>query len=126
MPNGEVLLVPLELGGTSRRLRFDMNAYAELEQYGVNVFDPESLGDLDKLLRSPKMVNQFLRCALLHEEPEITVRDVGALYTARDLPAVVEAISAAIADSLPQSQESEGNAEPAAAARRRAGTSSGP
>lgn len=126
MRNGEALLVPIELDRT-RRLRFDMNALAVLEEHGLNVFDEETLSDLDKVIRSPSKIRLFVWAGLLHEDPELTLQEAGALIAGDSFLPAMNAVAAALDQAMPKAPaDAEGNAPAAAPARRRPGKNSGP
>lgn len=117
MKNGEALLIPIELD-RPRRLRFDFNALASYEEAtGTSV-----LGDgLEKSLGSATNIRALLWAALLHEEPELTQQQVGAMMHLGNVNELSEKLRDAIAQAVP---DSEGNA-PAVVSRRR-GKTSGP
>lgn len=125
MRNGDALLVPIELDKT-RRLRFDMNALAALEEQGVNLFDDDVLSDLAKVIKSPRNIRLFVWAGLLHEDPELTPQQVGALIAGDGFLPAMNAVAAALEQALPKAADPEGNAPEAAAARRPPGKSSGP
>lgn len=122
--NGDSLLIPIELDRT-RRLRFDMNALAALEENGLNVFDDETLANLERLVKSPSRIRLFVWAGLLHEDPELTLQQVGALIAGDGFLPAMNAVAASLEQALPKA-DAEGNAPEAVAARRRPGKSSGP
>jgi len=67
--------VELTIGGESKRLRFDMQALAELEE----ALGLESIAELGKRLDNPsiKLARAVLWAGLLHTEPELTLKAVG-------------------------------------------------
>lgn len=103
----------LELGGQTRRLRFDMNAIVALEQrFGRPL---EKFADLDATV---EVIRAMLWAALLHEEPTITEREVGEMVALDQLGDITEAVNEAFLASLPTSA--------AAKKRKRVGKTSAP
>ena len=83
-----------------RTLRFDLNAFAELEDnYGTI---DEALGAMEK--GSIKALRAILWAGLMHEDDSLTLKDVGRLITLGDLPKLTEGIQQAISNSVPQSE----------------------
>lgn len=137
MQDGRVLLIPIDLD-RSRRLCFDMNAWATIHQEtGFNVLSPAGAeestdaavigaafqAEFMRHVRSPGGLTTFLWAGLLHEDPELTRQVVGAMYSLGDIQRVLEAVSSAATASLP-TQDSGGNGQ-AAVPSRRSGRTSG-
>lgn len=103
---------PIELD-KERHLRYDLNALAEVEDaFG-------SMGSAFAALRqgSMKAVRCLLWAGLLHEDPDLTLHDVGALVTMENLGTVSDAIMPAINGGIPEKeekteQEAKGEADP--------------
>lgn len=127
MKNGEALLVSIELDRT-RRLRFDMNALAVLEEHGVNLFDDAALADLERMIKSPSKIRLFAWAGLLHEDSDLTQQAVGAMIAGDAFLPAVRAVAEALKQALPDGdeQEPEGNAPAAARGSRRVGRTSAP
>lgn len=71
--------VPIELGGHTRHLRFDLNALAAVgDELGIEVRLDSFAEDLMSKPLPFSALRVLLWAALLHEEPSLTVKDVGA------------------------------------------------
>lgn len=81
-----------------RTLKFDLNAFAALEEEHGSV--EAALDSLDK--GSVKALRAVLWAGLVHEDENLTAKDVGRLITLADLQRVTEAVNEAISRSLPQ------------------------
>lgn len=115
MRDGSALLIPIELD-RPRRLRFDFNAFAAYEEAtGKNVL----AGDLQADLSSVRGLRALLWAALLHEDPELTQQQVGAMLHLGNLTEMTGRVQAALAQALPD-PEPEGNAPAAAPSARSA------
>lgn len=84
-----------------RTLRFDLNAFAELE---------DKFGDINEALTklqsgSIKAIRALLWAALLHEDDTLTENDVGAMIGMNNISDVVEGISRAFDQATPESKE---------------------
>jgi len=89
--------VELDLGGKKRKLKFDLNAFAELEEY---------YGSIDEVMQalekgSIKALRSIIWAGLLYEDPDLKPRDVGAWIEIQDLPAFSETLGAALTAALP-------------------------
>lgn len=83
--------VPIEIGGKTRHLRYDMNALAAIEET-LNI----SLDQLEAVANRITTLRALLWAGLLHEEPTLTLRDVGAWVDMEDIQAVGEKITHAL------------------------------
>ena len=93
--------VEIEIGGKTRTLLYDMFAFAELEkEYGDLAGVQAALG-----MGSIKSIMTMLRAGLLHEDENITIKEIGHGMNLRNLQDVVEKITIAIVNSLPQPEE---------------------
>jgi len=84
-----------------RTLKFDLNAFAELEEiYGSmeQAFAAMQSGSM-------KAARTLLWAGLLHEDENLTPRQVGALVTLDNMEPVMDAISTALLDAMPASEE---------------------
>lgn len=85
-----------------RHLRFDLNAFAEIEELYGSVDD--AMAALEK--GSIKALRAILWAGLIHEEldgnenPKITPRQVGSLIEVKDLPMLSKKIEEAIGTGL--------------------------
>ena len=92
-----------------RTLRYDLNAYAELEEkYGTVEAAMKALQE-----GSIRSIRTLLWAGLIHEcmdENEnytLTVKQVGAMIKIDDLDRITEAITSAMTDTLPEEDEGE-------------------
>lgn len=73
----------IKLGDEDRRLRYDMNAWAEIgDRLGIRIRPAHVLQDLREVAEtpmSPAAIRTVLWAGLVHEDPDLTERDVGAL-----------------------------------------------
>lgn len=81
-----------------RHLIFDLNAFAELE---------DTYGSMDKVFAamqtgSLKAARCLLWAGLRHEDEALTERQVGAMVTMDNLQTVLDGISTALTDAMPQ------------------------
>jgi hypothetical protein len=109
--------VKLQLGGKERTLKFDLNAFADLE---------EEFGDIDKAMAamtsgSIVQIRKVLFYGLRHEDEALTERQVGAMITIPQLKDMTADLLAAIGQSVPdvddeaaagKSQQEEAKVEP--------------
>lgn len=118
MQDGKALLIPIELD-RPRRLCFDFNAFAAYEEAtGKNVL----AGGLQEDLQSVRGVRALLWAALLHEDPELTQQQVGAMLHLGNVGEMTGRLRDALTQALPD-PEPEGNARAAAPSRRDGRTS---
>lgn len=120
--------VAVELGGATRHLVYDFNAFAAMEEetgreFGLlfddllsavmatkpNPDDPD--GEPIRAARMPKasLVRTMVWAGLLHEAPSLTVREVGSWLHTNNLPAVVSAMTQAFTANAPEGKPSEAN-----------------
>lgn len=88
--------IQVELDKT-RTLRFDLNAFAELED-NFGTID-EALAAMEK--GSIKALRAVLWAGLVHEDEELTIKSVGSLITLADLPKLTDSINKAIMGAVP-------------------------
>lgn len=94
--------VPLDLD-KSRTLVFDLNAFAELE---------DVYGNMEKAFSamqsgSMKAARTLLWAGLLHEDETLTQRQVGGMVTLDNLSGVMDAITAALMEAMPEDGHAE-------------------
>lgn len=101
MENSLRPFVELELGGSPRRLQYDMNSIAELE--GVTdlpvIADPGAASLFVRIAAGGpgiRYTRALLWAALLHSEPKITLPEAGALLSLGNLSTVSMAINEAL------------------------------
>ena len=91
------IAVPLELD-KPRTLMFDLNAFAELEgKYGnmEQAFFAMQSGSM-------KAARTLLWAGLLHEDEKLTERQVGRMVTLENLGVVMDTISEALLEAMPE------------------------
>lgn len=84
-----------------RHLKFDMNAFAELE---------DLYGDFQTAMNemakgSIKAVRAILWAGLVHEDESLTIKQVGSMIDMSNISYVVETISKAISEAMPKVDE---------------------
>ena len=85
---------------------FDLNAFAELE---------DKFGSLDQAFQkmqqgSVKATRTLLWAGLLHEDENLTERQVGAMISLTNVERIMEQITEALTAALPEDTEATGNA----------------
>jgi hypothetical protein len=94
--------VAIELNGKTRRLRYDLNAFADLEEK----LDSAPT-EFEEKLNSFTAVRALIWAGLTHEEPELTEREVGqwigpgGLAMADAIDKVRQALEEAFGDENP-------------------------
>lgn len=89
------------IGGKARNLKFDMNSLVELEEIYGTV--DAAFATLEK--GKMKDVRNVVWAGLLHDEPELTVREVGAMISVEDLGMLMQGITEASDTDLPHEDE---------------------
>lgn len=89
------------LNGTERNLKFDLNAFAELE---------EIYGSIDAAMQamekgSIKSIRTLIWAGLIHEDEKLTEKQVGSWIALRDLEPMTIALKNAMETALPQAKE---------------------
>lgn len=92
--------VKIEIGDKTRHLRFDMNAFAELEQM---------YGSVEKAIKSLqsgniKSIINILWAGLIHEDAKLTPKAVGKMFDLKQINELGELIGQAIKQAVPDSQ----------------------
>lgn len=88
-----------------RRLLFDLNAFASLEEeYGSldTVFDALGKGKV-------KALRDVIWAGLLHDDENLTPKDVGKLLGLANLEGMVELVNKALTQSMPSPGKNEKN-----------------
>ncbi|MCR4398933.1 MAG: hypothetical protein NUV93_08225 [Firmicutes bacterium] len=81
-----------------RRLRYDFNALAALEERFGNLDSAfEALGQKGTV----KGLRALLWAGLIHEDPALTEEQVGAMVTLADLPRIMQAVNEAFKEAMP-------------------------
>lgn len=93
MANKHKGIIPIELD-KERNLRYDMNALAEIED-GLGI----ELSELADVKMTMKSVRLILWAGLIHEDEQLTQRDVGSMVDMANMSYVQEKIAEAFAVS---------------------------
>ncbi|GMA55498.1 hypothetical protein GCM10025857_68550 [Alicyclobacillus contaminans] len=84
-----------------RTLKYDLNAFAEIEdRFGTL---QKAFEELEK--RKLKAVRAILWAGLLHEDPKLTEQQVGAMLSFADLASILPDVMKAIMAALPDVTE---------------------
>lgn len=98
---------PIELDGP-RSLKFDLNAFAELE---------EKFGTMDAAFQamqkgSLKAARTLLWAGLLHEDETLTEKRVGGMVTLANLSGIMDSITSALTSAMPDGGEAANTGDP--------------
>lgn len=99
--------IKVELGGKERTIKYDLNALSILE---------EEVGSIEKLDEyvygengiSIKAIRKVLWAGLIHENEDLTEKEVGSWFDLKSLDLISNIIKHALGQSLPEKEESEG------------------
>ncbi len=83
-----------------RHLVYDLNAFVSLEEEGTYESINQAFEDLQR--GRIKAIRALLWAGLVHEDENLTVKDVGSLVTFGKLDEIVEKITKAIDASIPE------------------------
>lgn len=92
--------VKVTLGGRQRTLRYDLNALAELEEATGT-----SLAELQSKTVGLRFLRALVWAGLLHQEPDLTQREVGAWIDGENLQEVQDAAVKALTAAFSQASE---------------------
>ncbi len=107
-----VRFAKLKIDGDTYSLAFDFNALALAESMtGLNLM--QALRSLDNL--SVSQTRGLLYASLQKAHSKMTVSEVGGLLHFRTIPLITDAISEAITNSLPESEQNPQQPEPSPA-----------
>ena len=84
-----------------RTLVYDLNAFAELEEAFGSIEEAMKALETGKI----KSLIAILWAGLVHEDEELTIKQVGSLIGLTDLQEVANALTEAITSALPESTE---------------------
>jgi uncharacterized protein YoaH (UPF0181 family) len=88
-------MASLRLGGKQREVRFTWKAIKQLNrEHGINVLRLD-----EDAVTNPEVISLVIWAGLIHEDPELTVEQIDEWMDIGLLPAVGEAISAAVQES---------------------------
>ena len=103
------------LNGEEKILRYDLNAFAELEELYGDIED--AMNALEK--GSIKAVRAILWAGLIHDEetdetghPLLSPKTVGSWIEIKDLTDISEVLTEALGDALPEDAEQEAQDQP--------------
>lgn len=92
---------PVMLGAKTYNLRYDLNAFAELEEiYGSVEFAMNALCE-----SSVKAIINVLWAGLIHENETFMPKEVGKMLDLTNIKEVGEAINKAIKEAMPNNEE---------------------
>lgn len=103
---------PLELGGKTRNVKFDLNAFIELEDKHGSI--DLALEELDK--GNIKAIRTILWAGLLHEDDTLTEKQIGKWVDFANLGEVAEGLGKGLVASLPDMEKLKAQAEKAGVA----------
>lgn len=95
--------VPIKLD-KKRKLRYDLNAFAELEELGMGT-SGEVLGAMEK--GSVKAIRGLLWAGLIHQDPDLSLQQVGAMLSIAGIESISDKLRGAIMGAMPEPEESE-------------------
>lgn len=89
----------VKLGGKVRTLKFDLNSLCVLGEKFENIDD--AFNGLEK--RDFKIIRTLIYCVLASDEDEdFTEKDAGSLVTLANITDVVDALSEALSEAMPE------------------------
>jgi len=93
--------IPVKIGEETKYLHYDLNAFAELE---------EIYGSIDGAMNalsqgSIKAVINILRAGLLHENENLTAKEVGRMFDLSCMQEIGGLINRAITQAMPEQKE---------------------
>jgi hypothetical protein len=97
-------LIPIQLD-KERHLKFDLNSFAELEELYGNIntaFEAMQKGSI-------KAIRAMLWCGLIHEDKSLTLEQVGKMVHLGNMNEVMNAITQAIYEAMPEVDKTEKN-----------------
>lgn len=92
--------IEIELDKT-RNLIFDMNAFVEIEETYDSFF--EAFADMENM--KIKAIRCFVHACLIHEDENLTLKQVGKMINHNNLEYVVSCLSKAVDDNMPEAEE---------------------
>jgi hypothetical protein len=85
-----------------RTILFDLNALSLIEER-LDI----KLKELPSLLGSARALRAMLWAGLVHEDEDLTEKDVGALVNGDNLMEIMEAVNDAVGEAFPEQEETE-------------------
>jgi len=120
--------IPVNIGGKDRNFKFDLNAFAILEEEYGTVMDALNAfkGEVDKdendkpvMIKDKdgneieqrkfklKPIRTLIYAGLTHEDDNLTEKQVGAMLDFKSLPDIVEKLTEAITGAMPELTDKE-------------------
>jgi hypothetical protein len=90
--------VTVNIEGTEKELRFDLNAYANIEEQLCTPI-PNAFAMLDS--GSLKAMRAFIWAGLLHQDKNLKIEEIGQIT---NLEGIMDAVSQAIEASMPKGE----------------------
>jgi hypothetical protein len=104
MPVSDVRVKPIPIKlDKERTLKYDLNAFAELEDRFGTI--QKAFDELEK--QKLKAVRAIVWAGLIHEDPKLTEQQVGSMLSFADLATILPAVTEAITAALPKVSEDE-------------------
>jgi hypothetical protein len=99
--------IPILVDGKEHQLRFTLNAFAELE---------DAYGSVDAAMKtlqsgSMKAVRKLLWAGLLHEDENLTEKQVGNMLDTSNLQEFTQALTNALGVAMPDAEATDPNAK---------------
>lgn len=99
MPVSDVRVKPVPITlDKERTLKYDLNAFAELEERFGTI--QKAFDELQQ--QKLKAVRAIVWAGLIHEDPKLTEQQVGAMLSFADLASILPAVTEAIEAALPK------------------------
>lgn len=100
--------IVIDIGGEERRIRFDVNALIDLED-ALNIDIMERPESIVELFEKPTLrrIRTLLWAGLLHENPNLTLREAGALIDTENMNVVGAAMRGVFFGALPEPKAEE-------------------
>jgi hypothetical protein len=98
---------PIQIGNETKNLFYDLNAFAELEEIYGSV--EKAMDALTK--GSVKAIINILWAGLIHENENLTQKEVGKMFDLSSMNEIGELINKAITNAVPGSEDKPKNAQ---------------
>lgn len=100
---GDAAWVPVQVGGKTRKLCYDLNAMCELEDRLGLTWD-KVMEEVAAEKAGAKVIRTLVTVGLLRYWPEVTEAEVGAALTSTNMARMAEAVTKAISVGQPDAQ----------------------
>lgn len=101
------LTVKVRLGGKVRRFMFDLLAWAYIEDHTGHAINDEALWQNLTYTR----ILTIVKAALLHESPDISLKELGGMFDVSGVPIITKAIRRAM-EKQSEKEAADGGASP--------------